>query len=68
MATSSIFYNFTITDEKEAERFVNVLDKAAQQPAWKPQSEVDPLIRDPEKIRAIALRAVAAHRNKQNEK
>ncbi len=64
MATSSIFYNFTITDEKEAERFANVLDRAAQKPAWKPQHEVAPLVRDPEKIRAIALQAVATHRNK----
>ncbi|MCD7889669.1 MAG: hypothetical protein LUG23_07140 [Oscillospiraceae bacterium] len=64
MATSSIFYNFTITDEKAAERFADVLDKAAQQPSWEPQSEVDPLVRDPETIKAIAIRAVAAHRKK----
>ncbi|MCD7825871.1 MAG: hypothetical protein LUH14_07925 [Clostridiaceae bacterium] len=68
MATSSIFYNFTITDEKDAERFADVLDKAAQQPAWKPRTAVAPLVRDPETIRAIANRAVAAKRKKRNEK
>ncbi len=68
MATSSIFYNFTITDEKAAERFADVLDKAAQQPPWRPQGEVAHLVRDPEEIRTISLMAVAAHRNKQNEK
>ncbi len=62
MAMSSIFYNFTITDEEAAERFADVLDRASQQPAWKPQSEIDPLVRDPEMIRNIALRAVEAHR------
>ena len=68
MATSSIFHNFTITDKKEAERFVEVLDKAAHQPKWKPQSEVAPLVRDPERIRAIAFGALAAHKNKQDER
>lgn len=61
MALSSIFYNFTITDEKAAERFADVLDKVSQQPAWNPQSEVDPLVRDSEMIRDITLRAVEAH-------
>ena len=53
--------------KKEAERFVEVLDKAAQQPKWKPQHEVAPLVRDPEKIRAIAFGVVAAHKAKQSE-
>ncbi len=64
MATSSIFYNFTLTDKKAAERFVDVLDKAAQQPSWEPQSEVDSLVRDPETIKVIAMQAVETHRNK----
>ncbi len=52
MATSSIFTNFTITDEKTAERFLDALDKAAEQPAWKPRIPYKPPIRDPEVIRA----------------
>lgn len=68
MATSSIFHNFTITDPAAAERFLDALDKAAAQPPWKPQTDVARLVQDPEEIRAIALRALAAHRSKQNEK
>lgn len=68
MATSSIFYNFTITDEKDAERFANALEQAAQQPAWKPQTTAAPLVRDPDTIRAIANRAITAKRNTRNGK
>ncbi len=52
MATSSIFTNFTITDEKTAERFLDALDKAAEQPAWKPGIPFKPPVRDHEVIRA----------------
>ena len=52
MATSSIFHNFVITDEQAVERFLDVLDKAAEQPAWKPRIPYKPPIRDPEVIRA----------------
>ncbi|MCD8084631.1 MAG: hypothetical protein LUE86_14280 [Clostridiales bacterium] len=52
MATSSIFHNFTITDEKAAEQFLDALDKAAEQSAWKPKNPFKPPIRDPEVIRA----------------
>ncbi|MCD7811235.1 MAG: hypothetical protein LUG91_05210 [Ruminococcus sp.] len=57
MPESSIFHNFTITDEKAAERFADALDKAAQQPPWKPQGEVAPLIRNPEVIRTMFEKA-----------
>ncbi|MCD8006418.1 MAG: hypothetical protein LUF29_05520 [Oscillospiraceae bacterium] len=53
MATSSIFYNFTITDPKAAERFADALEKASQQPPWKPAFEVAPLITDKEELRAM---------------
>ncbi|MCD7847376.1 MAG: hypothetical protein LUG49_05045 [Oscillospiraceae bacterium] len=53
MATSSIFYNFTITDPKAAERFADALEKASQQPPWKPQTEVGHLVTDPEELRAM---------------
>ncbi|MCD8371575.1 MAG: hypothetical protein LUC94_14865 [Clostridiales bacterium] len=62
MATSSIFHNFTITDEKSAECFVDALDKAAQQPAWKSKLGYKPPVRDPE-----VLRAMMARRNEKHE-
>lgn len=62
MATSSIFYNFTITDEKAAERFADVLDRAAQQPPWKSKLGYKPPIRNPE-----VLRAMLAKRNEKHE-
>ncbi|MCD8363535.1 MAG: hypothetical protein LUC98_11380 [Lachnospiraceae bacterium] len=61
MATSSIFTNFTITDEKSAERFADTLDKAAQQPAWQPRLAVKAPVRDPE-----VLRNMMAKREKQH--
>ncbi len=62
MATSSIFHNFTITDEESAESFVEALDKAAQQPAWQSKLGYKPPIRDPE-----VLRAMLARRNEDHE-
>ncbi len=53
MATSSIFTNFTITDEKSAERFADALDKAAQQPSWKPRLDVQSTVRDRDVLRAM---------------
>lgn len=57
MPESSIFHNFTINGEEAAERFADALDKAAQQPPWKPQGEVAPLIRNPEVIRTMFEKA-----------
>ncbi len=51
MAMSSIFTNFTITDEKSAERFLDALDKASEQPAWKSRIPFSPPVRDPNIIR-----------------
>ncbi len=51
MATSSIFTNFTITDEKKAEQFLDALDKASEQPAWKSKIPFKPPVRDPDVIR-----------------
>ncbi len=53
MPTSSIFANFTINDEKSAERFVNALEKAEKQHAWEPSEPVKPLLREPEAIRKL---------------
>ncbi len=53
MATSSIFTNFTIADKKSADRFLDALDKAAQQKPWKSSFKVKPLMRDPEVIKAM---------------
>lgn len=62
MATSSIFADFTITDEKAAERFVNALDEAAQQPAWQPRIPFKSPVRDPKIIRMMMAK------RKQNER
>ncbi len=53
MPTSSIFQNFTITGEKEAEQFFDALEKAEAQPPWDTKINYDPLITDPEVTRAL---------------
>ncbi|MCD8010965.1 MAG: hypothetical protein LUF34_09370, partial [Lachnospiraceae bacterium] len=51
-ATSSIFKNFTINDEKAAEQVLDALDKAAEQPVWEGKVPFKPPERDPEIIRS----------------
>lgn len=64
MATSSIFTNFTITDNETAEKFAEALEIASRQPKWVPSEPIEAPERDPEKIRAIfARRAERANRN-----
>ena len=52
MATSSIFADFTIRDQKTAEAFVDALDKAAEQPEFKPTHSYRK-VTDPDEIRAL---------------
>lgn len=63
MPTSSIFHNFTITDEKTAEQFLDALEKASQQPPWKSQIGYKPPIRDPEVLRAMMANRMASSEN-----
>lgn len=61
MATSSIFHNFTISDEDSAERFVDALDKASQQPTWDSKLGYKPPIRDPKVLRAMMAKRKKRH-------
>ncbi|MCD7956083.1 MAG: hypothetical protein LUG93_10125 [Lachnospiraceae bacterium] len=47
MPASGIFHDFTITDEKAAEQFVDTLEKASEQPPWKSQIGHKPPIGGP---------------------
>lgn len=57
MATSSIFANFTINDEKTATHFADALDLASQQPEWKPSAPVNRPLRDLAQIRELMMKA-----------
>ncbi|MBP0959721.1 MAG: hypothetical protein J5992_06325 [Oscillospiraceae bacterium] len=51
MATSSIFANFNITDNKTAEAFVAALEASEKDVKRRPTSPVNPPMTDPEAIR-----------------
>ncbi len=53
MATSSILTNFTITEKKAAERFVNALEEASKLPSIKPSDTPVKYLRAPEAIRKL---------------
>lgn len=56
MATSSIFANFNITDERTAEAFVAALDASAHDPKREPVAPVNPPLTDHAAIRAFLAR------------
>lgn len=53
MATSSIFADFHITDQKSAEAFVDALDASAHDPKRMPVAPVKPPLTDHNEIRAF---------------
>ena len=53
MATSSIFASFDIKDRKTAEAFAEALAQSANEPEWKPDKSVEPLLTDPDEIRKL---------------
>lgn len=53
MPTSSIFTNIKITDAESAEKFVNALEEASKIPPRMPTTDINPPLRDKEKIREL---------------
>ena len=53
MATSSIFINVKITDPKQVERFVDVLEKSEKAQIDKPSAPSIPILRDLDEIRKL---------------
>lgn len=53
MATSSIFENFVIHGETDAQRFANALEESAKAPVRVPTTQVSEPVSDAAKIRAL---------------
>lgn len=60
MATSSIFYNIKISDEKAAEAFVNALEESEKAQANKLSAEAISVLKDLDEIRKLVAKWKAA--------